>query len=151
MADIKIIRMAQGKNTTLSHLYIQGIFRCYLLEDLIRDRKIHGATCIPEGTYNLQLNPTAGMNAKYKKRYPEMHKGMVEITGIPNFSLIFIHIGNTHLETLGCPLTGQYFEFDKGDFKVLQSAVAYEYVYPRLSKLAVDGSTTVEVINCLNF
>ena len=36
----KIIRVAQGKESTLSHLYIDGIFQCFLLEDKIREVKI---------------------------------------------------------------------------------------------------------------
>lgn len=149
MGKVKIIRMAQGKNTTLSHLYIKDIFRCYLLEDSIRDKKIHGSTCIPEGNYHLKLNPNAGMNGKYKKRYPGLHKGMVEIGGIPNFSLVFIHIGNTHIETLGCPLTGRSFDFSNGDYKVTQSAVSYESLYPELLNLIDQESNKIEIINRL--
>src|SRR5690606_23986787 len=130
MSSVKIIRMAQGKNTTLSHLFIRGIFKCYLLEDSIKEQKVYGSTCIPPGTYPLKLNLDAGMNKKYRTRYPSVHKGMIEISGIKNFNLVFIHIGNTHLDTKGCPLTGQDWEFIDGDYKVFRSAVAYEAVYP---------------------
>lgn len=149
MSKIKIIRMAQGKNTTLGHLYIYGIFRCYILEDAIRDVKVHGATCIPEGLYGLKLNVGAGMNSSYKKRYPNLHKGMVEVVGIPDFNLVFIHIGNHHLETKGCPLTGRYWEFVEGDYRVLQSALAYGSLYPELLKIMDEGSARIEVINRL--
>ena len=149
MARLKIVRMAQGENTTLSHFYIHGIFRCYVLEDSIRNVKIHGATCIPEGLYDLELNVLAGMNTNYKKRYPDLHKGMVEIVGIPDFSLVFIHIGNHHQETKGCPLTGRYWEFSDGDYRVLQSALAYGSLYPELLKVMDEGSAKIEVINRL--
>ena len=36
----KIVRVAQGKESTLSHLYIDGIFQCFLLEDKIRQVKM---------------------------------------------------------------------------------------------------------------
>lgn len=62
MEQIKIIRVAQGKNSTLSHLYIGSLFCCYLLEDSIRMEKIQGLTCISEGEYLLRLNTWAGMN-----------------------------------------------------------------------------------------
>ena len=129
---IKIIRVAQGKNSTLSHLYIGGIFCCYLLEDSIRKEKIPGITCIPEGEYGLSLNHWAGMNAKYAPKYPKLHQGMVEITEIPNYSLVFFHIGNYHTQTAGCPLTGSYWQLLDGDYHVLHSAAAYKYVYPLL-------------------
>ena len=35
--ESKIIRVAQGKESTLRQLYINGIFQCYLLEDKIRN------------------------------------------------------------------------------------------------------------------
>lgn len=90
MAETKIIRVAQGHNTTLSHLYINRVFGCYLLEDCIREFKIPGATCIPTGPYKLKLNKDAGMNERYFKAYPRIHKGMIEISGLANFSLVFI-------------------------------------------------------------
>jgi hypothetical protein len=141
--------MAQGENTTLSQFYINVFFKCYLLEDSIRDVKVHSATCIPEGLYKLELNIGAGMNNNYKKRYPGLHKGMVEIVGIPDFSLVFIHIGNHHQETKGCPLTGRYWKFSDGDYRVLQSALAYGSLYPELLKIMDEGSARIEVINRL--
>ncbi|WP_188753508.1 DUF5675 family protein [Parapedobacter defluvii] len=65
MNEIKIIRMAQGKHSTLSHLYVAGIFCCYLLEDSIRTEKIFGKTCIPEGEYGLRLNLWAGIPPRH--------------------------------------------------------------------------------------
>ena len=50
----KIIRVAQGKNSTLSHLYIDGIFQCFLLEDKIREKKIIKQTAMPEGIFKLR-------------------------------------------------------------------------------------------------
>lgn len=150
MARLNIIRMAQGENTTLGHFYINGIFRCYLLEDSIRSVKVPGSTCIPEGLYNLELNVYAGMNTNYKNRYPDLHKGMVEIVGIPDFSLVFIHIGNNHIETKGCPLVGRNWEFSQGDYRVLQSALAYGSLYPELLKVIAEGSARIEVINRLS-
>lgn len=141
--------MAQGKNTTLSHLYIKDIFRCYLLEDSIRNFKVHGSTCIPEGVYDLKLNSVAGMNGKYKKRFPDLHKGMIEIVGITNYNLVFIHIGNTHLETLGCPLTGRSYDFSQGDYKVTQSSISYESVYPELLSVMEAGFNNIEITNRL--
>lgn len=128
----RIVRVAQGTNTTLSHLYINGLFCCYLLEDRLRDEKVPGSTAIPAGRYRLRLNAWAGMNVHYQGRYPRLHRGMVEITGIPDFSLVFIHIGNYHTDTRGCPLTGSYWQLIDGDYRVIHSAVAYKQVYPML-------------------
>ncbi|PPK99496.1 DUF5675 family protein [Parapedobacter indicus] len=144
---IKIIRVAQGKNSTLSHLYIHGLFACYLLEDSIRKEKIPGLTCIPEGEYGLSLNHGAGMNARYGVKYPHMHAGMIEITEIPNYRLVFIHIGNYHTQTAGCPLTGSYWQRLDGDYQVMHSAAAYHYVYPLLLDQIERGNDRVVVKN----
>lgn len=144
---VQLIRREQGKNSTLSHLYLHGDFVCYILEDSIRTEKITERTCIPEGCYILGLNPWAGMNGKYRPRIGETHEGMIEIRGIPNFSLVFIHMGNTHRDTAGCLLTGCYYRFIDGDYEVLQSAQAYKRVYPMLLQLMKQQTVELEVIN----
>ncbi len=146
-SDALILRVAQARNTTLSHLYIRGLFSCYLLEDSIRKEKVAGETCIPEGEYNLRLNRMAAMNATYAPRYGDLHRGMMEISGIPNFQLVFIHIGNYHTQTRGCPLTGSYYQLVKGDYHVLHSAVAYRKAYTELLKLVDSDALGIEVRN----
>ncbi|MEC3881602.1 DUF5675 family protein [Parapedobacter sp. 10938] len=146
-AAIKIIRVAEGKQSTLSHLYIDGLFCCYLLEDRIREDKIAGKTCIPPGDYGLSLNHSAGMHAKYAKRFPLLHEGMVEIIEIPNYQLVFFHIGNYHHETRGCPLTGSYWQWLDGDYQVMGSRTAYEFVYPMLMAAIERGNDRLVVEN----
>lgn len=148
MFKVRIIRMAEGNNSTLSHLYLENYFMCYLLEDKISKIKAAGLTCIPEGKYELKLNTSAHMNESYKKRFPKVHQGMLEISGIPNFKLVFIHIGNFISETRGCPLVGHYWMVNQKEYQVSQSAFAYELVYPKLLDLVLkQEKTMVEVIN----
>ena len=149
MNAIRIIRVAEAKNSTLSHLYIGGRFCCYLLEDRIRAVKIAGETCIPAGHYRLRLNPWAGMNAKYETRLPRLHEGMVEIIGIPDFKLVFLHMGNYHHETRGCPLTGAYGQLHAGDYRVLHSAAAYKHAYPQLVAQVKAGNDRIIVENAI--
>ncbi|MFC6101483.1 DUF5675 family protein [Olivibacter domesticus] len=136
---IKLLRIAEGENTTLGQLYINDLFQCYILEDKIRDTKIPGETAIPAGEYQLFLNKVASMNSRYRSRYTKLHKGMVEVRGIPNFTLVFFHIGNYHTDTRGCLLTGSYYQLIDGDYRVLHSADAYKKVYPLLAKAAAAG------------
>lgn len=149
MSDVRILRVAGSKKSTLSHLYINGSFCCYLLEDCIRAVKIAGETCIPEGHFRLRLNPWAGMNAGYQSRLPGRHVGMVEITEIPDFKLVFFHIGNYHHETRGCPLTGAYGQLHKGNYRVLHSAAAYKEAYPQLVAQIKAGNDRIVVENAL--
>lgn len=147
----KIIRIAQGKQSTLSHLYIDGIFQCYLLEDKIRMVKIPKQTAIPEGQYSLRLNTWGGMNATYRQKFPKLHKGMIEINGLPQFSFVYIHIGNTHLQTAGCPLCGLGFELVNGDYRVVQSKDAYLMIYPKLLAIAESEDKSICIENNFQF
>ncbi len=146
MEEIKLIRVEEGEHTTLRHLYINGLFCCYVLEDTVRDHKIPGETAIPAGEYTLGLNTVAGMNASYGARYKGKHKGMVEVRGIPNFSLVFFHIGNYHTDTSGCLLVGSYWQLFKGDYRVLHSAAAYKYAYPMLVEQIEQGHDRLVVL-----
>lgn len=147
----KIIRVAEGKQSTLSQLYIDNIFQCYLLEDKIRDVKIPKQTAIPKGNYTLRLNTWGGMNAEYRQKFPKLHTGMIEINGLPNFSFVYIHIGNTYRQTAGCPLCGFGFEMVNGDYQVLRSKDAYQMIYPKLLALAQDNQNDISIENNFQF
>ena len=122
---------------------IQAYFRFfgYGLEDLVRDEKIKGRTAIPAGTYRLRLNTYGAMNARYKRRFPDIHRGMIEIKDIPNFKYVYIHIGNYFSDTEGCLLVGEYFKLYDGDYAVYDS----EKAYVRLYELVVDAAEKGEV------
>jgi len=143
----KIIRVAEGKHSTLSHLYIGGLFCCYLLEDTVRDYKVPGETAIPPGEYGLSLNHWADMNKRHVKRYPAFHEGMVEIIEIPNFQLVFFHAGNNHTHTRGCPLTGSYWVLINGEYEVRGSRPAYEFAYPLLVEQIRKGNDRLVVVS----
>ena len=149
--ESKIIRVAQGKESTLSQLYINGIFQCYLLEDKIREVKIPSQTAIPKGVFNLKLNTYGAKNVDYKKAFGKLHQGMIEISGLPNFSFVYIHTGNTIKDTAGCPLCGFGFQFAEGDFQVTQSIAADKMIYPKLVALAKDPSNKFTIENNFQF
>lgn len=149
--ESKIIRVAQGKNSTLSQLYINGIFQCYLLEDKIRAVKVPTATAIPTGTFQLKVNTWGGKNVDYKRAFGKLHEGMIEIFGLPNFSFVYIHVGNTIKDTAGCPLCGFGFQFTDGEYIVTQSTAAYKMVYPKLLHLAKESVNKVTIENNFQF
>jgi hypothetical protein len=150
MKKIRVVRIAGGQNSTLSHWYVDDHFVCYLLEDKISEVKEAGLTCIPEGKYDLKLNALALMNLRYKTRFPAIHQGMLEIAGIPNFGGVFFHIGNYFKDTKGCPLTGHYWSVAGKDFQVHQSTFAYINSYQMMLDLLKKQKTVeVEVVNQL--
>jgi len=80
------------------------------------------------------------MNARYKRLFPEFHKGMVEIEGIPNYSYVYIHIGNNIGDTSGCILVGNSYELIDGDYELRKSKKAYISLYKMLiDKMAYDA------------
>lgn len=140
MGNVLVQRIRQGKQSTLSHVYIDGEFVCYALEDAIRDVKIKGETAIPAGNYSLVLNTYGAMNARYKRRFPDLHQGMIEIKEIPNYSYVYIHIGNNIGDTSGCILVGNSYELIDGDYELRKSKKAYISLYKMLiDKMAYDA------------
>lgn len=69
--------------------------------------KVAGKTAIPCGRYEVVLNnysPRFGNKEPYKS----LCGGCVPlIAGVPNFSGVRIHIGNSEHDTDGCPLVGR--------------------------------------------
>lgn len=132
---VEVKRIGQGKESTLSKIYVDDSFICYGLEDAVRPQKIKSKTAIPTGTYQLGLNRYGGMNAGYKRRFPAIHDGMIEIQDIPNYSYVYIHIGNNIGDTSGCLLVGDsYHKDDDGDYVLEKSTKAYKRLYQLLVK-----------------
>lgn len=113
----------------------------YTLEDTFRPHKVWGETRIPAGLYPLNLRDGGGMNARYRKRFPEMHRGMIWLRHVPDFEWIYIHPGNTAGDTLGCILVG----LSRGPDRVAQSVAAYQAIYPLLVNAIREGSAWLEV------
>jgi len=127
--QLKLDRFLSDKDTTIGALYINGQFECYTLEDEFREVKVMGETRIPQGDYEIKLHTYGQMNDKYKLKFPE-HKGMLEITKIPNFSNVYFHIGNKDEDTRGCILVGT--NYDKKKMILTASTIAYRKFYPKV-------------------
>tara|TARA_R100000808_G_C2112125_1_gene125911 strand:- start:270 stop:749 length:480 start_codon:yes stop_codon:yes gene_type:complete len=142
---LKVLRFSSQKDSTSGLLFEEnklGLqFLCYTLEDEHRDDKVRGETRIPEGTYKIKLRNEGGFNEKYKKRYSEIHKGMLHVTGVPNFEWILIHCGNTDEHTAGCLLVGDSQENNvlvKNGF-IGKSSNAYKRIYPDIAEAIENG------------
>lgn len=94
---LKVERLWKTNDATIGQLYIDGAFKCYTLEDVVRPEgeKIPGATAIPKGTYTV----TVDYSERFKKLLPH-------ILDVPNFEGVRIHGGNTSADTEGCILVG---------------------------------------------
>ena len=99
---IKLIRHYKTKDFTLGTFLIDDVPQCFTVEDTIRDKKIYGKTCIPFGTYEIDLRTEGGFYQRMKKICPY---GMLHLQNVPNFKYILIHSGNDVDDTHGCILT----------------------------------------------
>ncbi len=99
--EIKVTRIAKRKEYTIGRLTVGDRYLCDTLEPTWRNlkggaRKIKGRTAIPEGRYPMVVT----YSQKFERWLPL-------ILGVPNFTAIRIHPGNTVTDTEGCILIGQ--------------------------------------------
>lgn len=110
-------KWATGKST-IGELYVDGVFECYTLEDVVRSGpKVPGATAIPAGKYKIIID----MSTRFKRLMPH-------VLNVPGFEGVRIHSGNTDADTEGCPLLGRTKEQDF----VGESKLAFDTFFPKL-------------------
>jgi len=123
------LRFQTEKNHTKSTFIIDGKFYCFILEDGFNVKKIHGETRITPATRKITLRNEGGMHEDYLKRFGKnFHKGMLWIRDVNNYKYVYIHIGNTPQNTLGCLLTG--FSANTNSSSISESTNAYKKIYP---------------------
>ncbi len=131
--EIKVIRFSTSDESTLGLMLIDGSFECYTLEDSFRSEKVPGETRIPTGRYKVRLRKEGTLHNRYSKRFPDIHKGMLHITKVPNFEYILIHCGNDAEDTAGCLLVGDELNNNKvSNGHLKNSTQAYVRVYPKI-------------------
>lgn len=145
---ITVKRLISNTDETLSAIYVDDDLQCHGLEDEHREIKVAGKTRIPAGTYPVTLRTEGSIHPKYAKMFPEMHKGMLWLQGVPGFTWIYFHIGNTDEHTAGCILVGQGDHIDDlGTITLRNSKIAYMAFYERVIDAAWHGSLEVEIID----
>lgn len=141
MNTVILSRQYLSDISTIGTLDVFGT-KVWTLEDTKREHKIWGETRIPAGTYNLSLRASGGMHQRYKRRYPEMHHGMLWLRRVPFFEWIYIHVGNTAADTNGCILVGK----SEGMDMIYESRDAYKLIYPLIvDAIWSNGGCTLEI------
>ena len=152
---LELYRYSSQKDSTLGILFLvddetnKKDFLCYTLEDAKRAIKVYGETRIPEGTYKIEYRKEGGYHNKYTKRFPNIHRGMLQLMDVPNFNYILIHCGNTDDDTDGCLLLGNVISqnITKDGF-LGQSTDCYKRVYPIISDiLDSQKHLSIKIIN----
>ena len=152
---LELYRFSSQNESTLGILYIvndetnQKDFLCFTLEDQKREVKVYGETRIPKGTYKIEYRKEGGYHNNYSKRFPSIHRGMLEIRDVPNFTHILLHCGNTDDDTDGCLLVGNVVSqnITKNGF-LGQSTDCYKRIYPILADiLDTQKHLSIKIIN----
>lgn len=127
-------REPTGAHGTFGAIYIGAGFECYTLEDPVRpdpvpatpanEAKIPGATAIPAGRYEIVLTWS-----------PKFRRVMPELKGVPGFTGVRIHPGNSQADTAGCILPGKA-RFRTG---VGYSREAFAALFAKLSDTLASG------------
>lgn len=98
-----MVREPSRGGATLSKLFLGTEFICDVLEDQVREIpgrpvsewKVHGATAIPAGTYEIELRQSGRFG-------PDT----MTLLDVPGFQYIRVHSGNYSEDTEGCLLPG---------------------------------------------
>ena len=126
---------------------VDGRFVCFGLEDEYRDDKVANETRIPAGRYKVKMRTEGGFHARYTRRFPDFHRGMLHVSDVPSFTFILIHIGNTDEDTAGCLLVGLNAAVDDGELRVTSSKLAYQKLYPMVIDAAEKGELEIEYLD----
>ena len=152
---LELYRFSSQNESTIGILYLvnnetnQKDFLCFTLEDEKRAVKVYGETRIPQGTYKIEYRKEGGYHNKYTKRFPSIHRGMLEVRDVPNFTHILLHCGNTDNDTDGCLLVGNVISqnITKDGF-LGQSTDCYKRIYPILADiLDTQKHLSIKIIN----
>ena len=142
MTQNKILVKAIAKTelSTISRLYINGHFECYVLEDvdrglkqsmtlsILQKMKVDAKTAIPEGSYEVQTS--------FSNRF---QKTMPILLNVPAFEGVRIHVGNYAKDTEGCLLLGTGFTKDM----VTDSRMAFEAFFNKLKAILTNGTVQI--------
>lgn len=143
MAELVLQRKTLYPHATIGILFDHaGGHVCWTLEDKMREMpgkpveewKVKGETAIPVGTYQVMIN-----------RSPRFGKELPLLIGVPGFSGVRIHAGNTHEDTEGCILVGRRASADT----VLESRFAMLGVMQLLEELLREEEVWLSVRNPL--
>lgn len=129
--EILLNREQFGDKSTIGTLTIDGNYECVTLEDTDRhleddpSAKIQNETAIPRGTYNV-----------VKHMSPHFNRFVPMLENVPNYTTVYIHWGNSDVDTDGCILVGT--TVTNIDF-ISQSVLAFNNLYEKIENAWNSG------------
>ena len=136
---LQLQRLTKDDRPTISVLRHKGRPLSFAVEDRYRKEKVKGDTRIPPGLYPLVWRTTGRWAARFQKMgYP----GSLEVCGIPGFTDVLLHIGNSKRDTEGCPLPNLTADFSRRTGG--RSADACRVLYDLVHEIEGDWEISVE-------
>jgi hypothetical protein len=132
---LTLVRKWFGPDRTVGKLLVNGVFRYWVLEDIVRPdgEKVYGATAIPYGKYPI--------SSSYSSKFG---KTLASVDEVPNFSGIRIHAGVDEKDTSGCLLVSRQL---KNGVLVYDPGAASELNATILNSLNYGNNVTLRVTN----
>lgn len=153
-------RINHNQESTIGNLFEKTLFGLRLFAFTIEDQpqavKVKSETRIPAGFYELKINKadtplTIKHRTAYNKPGDEWFKYHIEVTGIPNFTSVYVHTGVNDDHSAGCLLlvdtinNNRIEQNDQVGARSLQAVKRwYQQVYPHLE---AGGKAFIEVRN----
>ncbi len=130
---IDVKRFEYSELYTISKLYVNSKFVCYVLEDKVREVdgqdvtqwKIPNTTAIPKGTYEVTIT----FSNHFGKNMPLINK-------VSGYSGVRIHSGNKAEDTEGCLLVGSGWA---GGDSISYSHTAFNALFPLIETATKVG------------
>lgn len=129
-----------------------GTFAAYTCEDKHNDYKIKQKTRIPAGRYRItKREEMTPLTKKYRQRHK--HWGFdwhLMLENVPNYSNVYIHVGNSHEDSEGCILVGNISANPmQTNLPLQQSVGAYKTFYREISRCLANGDEVwIEIEDC---
>ena len=142
-------RIASDNESTLGLLTINGKKFSFVIEDEQRDIKVKGETRIPAGKYLVKFRKElTPLTKKYRAKYPWFTYHL-ELIDVPNFSYVYIHIGNFESSIDACQVVGNKAGFDSNNhFRNFESVASFRRLYLEVCEAIEDGEdVTYEIVN----
>jgi hypothetical protein len=132
---LTIRRYKSSDKGTVGRLYVDGVYQCFTLEDIVRPEgeKIYGKTAIPAGNYEVIID----MSKRFGKLMPH-------VLNVPMFDGIRIHAGNTSGDTLGCILVGRT---NPVRGQIGESQLAFDALMSTLKHGLQNGKIFLDIMN----
>jgi hypothetical protein len=129
--EIKVVRNTFTGKSTIGDLFIDEVFHCHTLEDVVRSGpKVAGKTAIPAGRYQVVMSHSN----RFKKIMPE-------VLSVVGFTGVRIHKGNTAENTEGCLLVGM----QKNTDWIGNCTPAYDKLAERINATVPGGKVFLTV------